>query len=408
MEKITQLFDTLLKKYARSDEGESDDLRDLQITLFFLIFLATTIFGTISCATSVALTIYMKKYETALFYFSVLLTFVLVTFGRFLKFYVRAWTGLSTYYILGFINLIQIGPSGSGISWLFSFAIIACLTLGLKAGFIALAINMLTFLMIGLMLKAGYIIWQYSPGIQFHHFLTVSITSTTICATILIPIAIFIANREKRLLSEISMTESLRKLNMQYLQQILERKQIEKALGESEEKFSKAFRTSPAIMALISQENTCFLDINDKFVEIFDLKAQDIIGEPITKLNILLEESEKPCLGEMIQRNKTVKNCEISFTKKDSTAFQGLLSSDRITLKGKDYILMMIIDISDLKKNEKTLKNNNQYLGRLVEIQSKELAKTKFELETTKAIATNLLNQKESVDSETNGNKEDM
>lgn len=388
--KITRIFDSLLNKYASTTD---EDFKDWQVTMFFLIFLCTTLFGTISCAISIALTIHIGKYQIALFYAVVYLTFVIVTFGRFLPFKIRAWTGISTYYIIGLINLIQIGPTGSGKAWLFVFALIACLTLGLRAGIVSLLMNTLTFFIIGLMLKFNLLSWQYSPEIGFSHWMTASITSIILCSTILIPLSIVVSFREKRLFEEIRLTDKLHRLNMQYKQEIIERKLIEKALGESEEKFSKAFKTSPAVMALIAVEDGCFVEINDKFEEVFGYSTEEFIGKTTQGLNIWVNNVEQAYFEETIKKMNAVKNVEISLFRKNGDIFQGLFSADKIMLKGKEYALTMLLDISDLKKSEKTLKNNNLYLGQLVGMQSKELCKVKFELEKTKAIATNLLDE---------------
>ncbi|MBU0991348.1 MAG: hypothetical protein KJ737_02545 [Proteobacteria bacterium] len=108
-------FDRLLAKYAVSEDST---LKDWQITIFFLIFLCASVLGVFTCLTSVFLTIKLGKYYIAAFYSVVYLTFVFVTFGRFIPFRTRAWIGTGSFYILGLINLLKFGPVGSGRIWL--------------------------------------------------------------------------------------------------------------------------------------------------------------------------------------------------------------------------------------------------------------------------------------------------
>jgi PAS domain S-box-containing protein len=390
--KITGLFDSLQKKYA-GPGGEN--LKDWQVTMFFLIFLCTTICHAFSCIVSMVLMVGIAKYEVALFYFLIWLLFFIVTFGRVMNLKARVYTGLSVYYCVGLINLIQIGPSGSGKTWLFAFAIVTCLILGLKAGLWALVINALTFFITGVALKMGMIYWYYSPTIELHHWAISSITYFLITATILIPVSIIVNFREKRLMEEIRMTEKLRELNMQYKQEIVERKLIEKALTESEEKFSKAFKTSPAVMALISVSDGCVVEINDRFEDVFGYTSDNFIGQPVTNMNIWINDHDKNEFVATIRKQQSVKNVEISLLRKNGDVFQGLFSADQVVLKGKPYFLSILIDISDIKKSERELKQNNTYLGQVVGAQSKELNRAKFELDQTKAVASKLLRELE-------------
>ena len=341
---FNSFFNKLLNRYAVTND---DSLKDWQVTLFFLIFLSTSILGFFSCFTSVFLTLRMGTYHIAAFYFVVYMTFILITFGRFIPFRVRAWTGLVIFYFIGLINLVKFGTAASGRTWLFSFSIIACLTLGLRAAIITILIDALTLAVIGWMLHYGLIVWEYSPLVQLKHWITISTTFLFLSTIIILPLSIVVSTRDKRLLREIKLTESLRRVNRQYKQELIERKLVEKDLRESEEKFLKAFKISPAAMSIISMENRCFIDINDHFCQIFGHNREYFIGRPFDAFQIIVDPAEKDALCDVIVNNRTIRNQPVTVYKVDKSTCRCLFSAETIKLKGKPFVLAMIVDVPD-------------------------------------------------------------
>ena len=70
-----------------------------------------------------------------------------------IPFAVRAVTVSLISYILGMVLLLTIGPFGGGPVWLFAFPVIAAILLGLRISLIALAVNVGTLIIIGVLLQ---------------------------------------------------------------------------------------------------------------------------------------------------------------------------------------------------------------------------------------------------------------
>src|SRR5271157_3870861 len=66
----------------------------------------------------------------------------------------------------------------------------------------------------------------------------------------------------------------------------IERKKVEMALILSEEKFTKAFATNPAAIALTTLEDGLFLDVNDAWVSLNGYSRDEVIGQWARKLPI--------------------------------------------------------------------------------------------------------------------------
>ena len=61
---------------------------------------------------------------------------------------------------------------------------------------------------------------------------------------------------------------------------------MDKALKESEEKFSKAFRSSPIAIVVLTLEEGKFVEVNDSFTELTGYSRDEIIGETAEGINI--------------------------------------------------------------------------------------------------------------------------
>lgn len=337
----------MLQRYAVSDDAS---LKDWQLTILFLTFFYMSIVGIIPCLTSVFLTIKMGQYHVAVFYLVIYILILLITFGRSIPFKTRASIGMILFYIIGVIQLLKIGPTGSGRMYLFVFAIIACLTLGLRAALLAILIDGITLAGIGWLLYKGVIVWEYSHLIQASHWAIITITFLFLSTLVILPMAIVVSARDKRLFREIALSENLRRVNRQYKQENIERKLIEKELKESEEKFVKAFQINPAAMAIISLEKECFIDVNDTFRRTFG-DRDTYIGKPTEDLNVWVKPEERAAICRMVREETPVRNYEISVYKANRTICRGLFSADIINLKGKKILLVVMVDISEKSRD---------------------------------------------------------
>jgi PAS domain S-box-containing protein len=142
------------------------------------------------------------------------------------------------------------------------------------------------------------------------------------------------------------------------------------AVKESEEKF-RAISTfaSDAIILLDKRDKVVYWNLAAE--KIFGFTKHEAIGK---KLNVLIvpPKSHKNHL-DMIKRlfkNKiqpTEKRTEITALKKDGTKFPIEFSATVISLKGSQYVLEIIRDVSERKKMEETLKQERDMLEAVTE-----------------------------------------
>jgi PAS domain S-box-containing protein len=150
-------------------------------------------------------------------------------------------------------------------------------------------------------------------------------------------------------------------------QEILEHELTEAALRESEEKFAKAFRSSPDGMALFSISTRKHLDVNDKWTEITGYSREEAIGSNPTDLNLWVDLEERDRMLAILDQEGKIMNYEARFLAKSGRKFTGLISSETIEFGGEAFSIYAVKDISDRKIIEENIKQSEKKYRDLVE-----------------------------------------
>jgi PAS domain S-box-containing protein len=141
-------------------------------------------------------------------------------------------------------------------------------------------------------------------------------------------------------------------LRMTALRDITERKQTEQALRESEEKFSKAFRTSPDVMSITDYETNCYLEVNAAHVKTFGFQREEVIGRTPAELGIFLDPATHEQLHRELKEHGLVRGVEIEGRTRDGRRLTLLHSAEIIELGGRLCVLRVSHDITERKRAE--------------------------------------------------------
>ena len=151
-----------------------------------------------------------------------------------------------------------------------------------------------------------------------------------------------------------------RTLRMTALRDITDRKIVEEALRESEEKFSKAFRTSPDVMSITDLETGHYLEVNDAHEKTFGFKREDVIGHSPTELGIFEHLKVRDEIVQTLKTSGRVTNREIQGRTRDGRVLTLLLSAELIELGGRQCVLRVSHDITASKSAEEALRESEQ------------------------------------------------
>lgn len=145
---------------------------------------------------------------------------------------------------------------------------------------------------------------------------------------------------------------------MVIVRDVTERKQAEESLRLSEEKFSKAFRSSPAAIAISTCQEGRVVEVNNTFLEITGYTRAEVIGRTSADLKLWRHSEERQSMVQILQNQGFVRNLEFEFRTKDDATVVGLFSAELIELNGEPCILSMTNDITDRKHAEAQLQTS--------------------------------------------------
>jgi PAS domain S-box-containing protein len=150
------------------------------------------------------------------------------------------------------------------------------------------------------------------------------------------------------------------------IRDITERKRAEAALRESEEKFSKAFRSSPDAVALSELDTGRFIDVNEGFERLFGFSREEVIGRTSLELGIYQNPTDRGQLVEELRAQGVVRSAELRCLNRHRQPLICLSGGELIELGGRPCIVSVIHDITDRVRAEDALRENERVLSTLM------------------------------------------
>ncbi|HEY6837446.1 MAG TPA: PAS domain S-box protein, partial [Geobacteraceae bacterium] len=149
------------------------------------------------------------------------------------------------------------------------------------------------------------------------------------------------------------------------IQDITERKRVEKALSESEAKFAKAFQATPTWLVISTVQDGRFIEINAAFERICGYSREEVIGRSVLDFGIWQDEKDRARIIGSLLRGEQVSDQEITFRGKGGNTFVGLLSAELIDINGSQCLLSLVNDITARKEAEEALRQSEERFRRL-------------------------------------------
>lgn len=132
-----------------------------------------------------------------------------------------------------------------------------------------------------------------------------------------------------------------------------------------EEKFSKAFHSSPNAINLTRLSDGLIIEANAGFLKISGYRQEEVFGKTVTDLGLWAHDEDRMTIIKELKGKIAVRDREFQFRIKSGGIITGLFSAETIAINGEPYILSSINDISARKLAEENLKKSNIYLERL-------------------------------------------
>jgi PAS domain S-box-containing protein len=148
---------------------------------------------------------------------------------------------------------------------------------------------------------------------------------------------------------------------------ITARKRAEDKARQSEERFAKAFSSSPIAIAITTVADDRFIEVNEAFLETIGYESGQVVGRTGEDLNLWSVREQRAAALEMLKTEGSVRSFEAGFRTRTGETRSVNICMETIALDGEECILTTASDVTETRRLERQLAQSQKMeaLGQL-------------------------------------------
>jgi diguanylate cyclase (GGDEF)-like protein/PAS domain S-box-containing protein len=136
------------------------------------------------------------------------------------------------------------------------------------------------------------------------------------------------------------------------------RSRMETALRDSEEKFSKAFHSSPDAILISRIRDGRLLEVNDGFCQLSGYSREEALNRTAAQLGLWRSSEDREGLMSALQKERSVRNREMDFRAMGGQVYRCLYSGEITDLAGEEHLVSVVRDITERQEGEEILRRS--------------------------------------------------
>ncbi len=140
--------------------------------------------------------------------------------------------------------------------------------------------------------------------------------------------------------------------------------QAEQALRESEEKFIKAFKSSPDAISVHELDTGRYVEVNDGLVRHFGYSREEIIGRTPLELGIWPDQGERQDFVGRLKQAGSVRNHAVTIRRRSGELRECELSAEVFELGGRPHNVTVLRDVTEQLQAERALRSSEERFAR--------------------------------------------
>ncbi len=145
----------------------------------------------------------------------------------------------------------------------------------------------------------------------------------------------------------------------------------------SEEKFSKAFRSSPDAFVIARSSDGVILEVNERWQDLLGYSRADAIGRTTLDLNLYAVPSDREKFRQQQMKAEFVRNFETDIRTRSGEIKRAVLSAEKVVINDESCLLVIIRDVTEHRNSERALQ---KMTGQLISLRDEEQRRIAGEL----------------------------
>ncbi len=155
---------------------------------------------------------------------------------------------------------------------------------------------------------------------------------------------------------------------------LTEQRALRRELSASEERLNLAFRASPSGSVMLRCADRTIVEINQVMCDLSGYTREEVLGKTTQALGGFIPAEFHEALWRTLDATGRLDQVDYPFRRRDGTPRHALVSAERITVDGEDYILGVFMDVTDRRRAEEALRASEERMRLFVEYAPAALA----------------------------------